>query len=492
MSTSPKPDRHALAPGLEISRLVTGLWQVADMERGGQTLDPAAAASALGGYVEAGFDTFDMADHYGSAELIAGHLRRQSAPGKEPILMTKWVPEPGAMSAEIVRAGVQQRLDRLGVEKIDLLQFHWWSYEHPGYIDALDELARMRDEGLIGHLGLTNFNTDHLRLLLAHGIPLVSNQVSFSLLDRRAAGDMASLCTDKGIGVLAYGTLAGGFLSEKWLGVPESDAEAIADWSKMKYRRFIDAIGGWPALQAVLQALADVARRHDVSIPNVATRWVLEQPAVAAVVVGARPGERAHWEDNLQVFSFALDEADRKRIDDAVQQTKPVPGDCGDEYRRPPFLTASGDLSDHLRSLPRVYTAQDDPSRPDRAHVASGSAWESIGGYARAVKLGDRILVSGTTATHGASTAICPGDAASQTVFILDKIAAALQACEANLADVVRTRVYLRDIGDAEAVARVHGRYFADVRPANAVIEVAGLVPPYSVEIEAEAILQPS
>ena len=109
-----------------------------------------------------------------------------------------------------------------------------------------------------------------------------------------------------------------------------------------------------------------VARRHGVSIANVATRWVLEQPAVAGVIVGARLGEREHRADNLRLFGFALDDADRAAIDAALSRTTPLAGDCGDEYRRPPFLTASGDLSHHLESLPKIYTPEPVPGRPGR------------------------------------------------------------------------------------------------------------------------------
>ncbi len=302
----PFPERIELAPGLEISRIVTGLWQIADMERGGQTLDPARAAASMADYARAGFDSFDMADHYGSAEIVTGRffdLARcgdvATPSGKPPTAFTKWCPEPGPMTASVVRAGVQRSLDRMGLERIDLLQFHWWMFEHPAYLDAMAELARLQGEGRIRHLGLTNFNTDHLRLMLKHGLRIASNQVCFSLLDRRAAEDMSDICREHDVKLLAYGTLGGGFLSERWLGKSEPLAPDIADWSKMKYKRFIAAIGGWEALQAILAAAAAIARKHRVSIANVATRWVLDQPAVAAVIVGARLGEREHREDNL-------------------------------------------------------------------------------------------------------------------------------------------------------------------------------------------------
>jgi len=486
-----RPDRTLLAPGLEISRVVTGLWQVADMERDGRSLDRDAAAAAMAAYARDGFDSFDMADHYGSAELITGRFLAMvpvSEGARRPAAFTKWCPAPGPMTPEIVRAGIGERLERLGVESVDLLQLHWWMFEHPGYIDALKELVALQREGRIRHIGVTNFDTDHLRVLVKHGFPIVSNQVSFSLLDRRAAEEMSAFCLDNGVRLLAYGTLAGGFLTDRWVGAAEP--VAVEDWSKSKYKRFIDAAGGWSALQAVLRALQAVARRHGASVANVATRWVLDQPAVAAVIVGARLGEREHRADNAALFSFALDAEDRARIDEALAATRRIPGDCGDEYRRPPFLTASGDLSHHLESFPPVYRAVPVEGRPDRLRIDSGSIWEPLCGYSRAVRIGNRILVSGTTATHGAGEVICPGDVHGQTVYTLDKIAASVASLGGTLADVVRTRIYVRDAAQWEPVARVHGRYFGAVRPANSLVEISRLIgDAYAVEIEAEAVL---
>jgi enamine deaminase RidA (YjgF/YER057c/UK114 family) len=312
------------------------------------------------------------------------------------------------------------------------------------------------------------------------------------MLDRRAAGDMTALCLKHGVRILAYGTLAGGLLSEEWLGRPEPLQGDIADWSKSKYKRFIDQIGGWGVFQGILRAAEKIARKHRVSIANVATRWVLDQPAVAAVIVGARLGESEHRADNLRTFSFSLDDDDRRTIDDALAAGHPIPGDCGDEYRKPPFLTASGDLTHHLETLPSVYRATQVPGRPSRLRVATGSVWEGICGYSRAVRTGDRILVSGTTATHGTGEVICKDDPRGQTVYILDKIAASIRALGGRLEDVVRTRIYMRDAGKWEPVARVHGRYFGAVRPVNTLIQIADLVGAYDVEIEAEAVVDSS
>ncbi|MEO4000852.1 aldo/keto reductase [Mesorhizobium sp. CAU 1732] len=481
------PDRLRLAPGLEISRVLTGLWQVADIEKDGGPLDVERAADHLEAYVTDGFTTFDMADHYGSAELIAGAVLKRHTGSQRPLAFTKWCPEPGPMTPDVVRRGVQDRLDRLGVAKIDLLQFHWWTFEHPAWLDALHEMTKLRAEGLIGEIGLTNFDAAHLAVALAEGIPIVSNQVSFSLIDRRAAGALSDLCARTGVRLFAYGTLCGGFLSSRWLGQPEP-AE-IGDWSGMKYRRFIEAAGGWDAYQAILRAASAIADRHGVSVSNVATRWVLDHASVAGVIIGARLGENEHRADNARLFSFALDAQDHALLEGAFAGTRPISGDCGDEYRRAPFLTASGDLSHHLDSIPSVYAAEPLAGKPGRMRVSSGSVWEPLAGYSRAVRTGDRILVSGTTATHGADRVVAPGDAGAQATYCLDKIAASIRALGGTMDDVVRTRVYLADVQDWEAVSRAHGRFFGDVRPANTLLAVDALIGDYKVEIEAEAVV---
>ncbi len=476
-----------LGKNLTISRVLTGLWQVADIERQSSTLDPEAAADELQSYVLDGFTTFDMADHYGSAEIIAGRLlRRYDSSDGRPLAFTKWCPEPGQMTAGVVRAGVAQRLERLGVERIDLLQFHWWTFEHPAWLDALHELAEMREAGMIREIGVTNFDAAHLQLALADGVPLCSNQVSFSLLDRRASGPLAEVCRNHDIALLAYGTLCGGFLAEKWLG--RDEPVDIADWSRMKYRRFIDAAGGWQVFQGILRAAAAVARKHGVSVSNVATRWVLEQPSIAGVIIGARLGEREHRADNARLFEFALDGDDRAALNEAFAATDTIPGDCGDEYRKPPFLTASGDLSDHLGRLPKPFEVVED--RPGSARAVSGSRWEDIAGYCRARRIGNRILVSGTTATAGVDRVVAKGDAAAQATFILDKIAGAVISLGGSIENIVRTRVYLADVDDALAVSKAHGRVFGALKPANTLLAVESLVGDYLVEIEAEAVVE--
>lgn len=120
MTTVP---RHDLAPDLSISRILTGLWQIADMERHGHRVDPVTATAAMHEYVEVGLTTFDMADHYGSAEEIVGAYRQGFDPDRVQ-LFTKWVPRPGPLTRDDVRAAVHRSLDRMKAECLDLLQYH--------------------------------------------------------------------------------------------------------------------------------------------------------------------------------------------------------------------------------------------------------------------------------------------------------------------------------------------------------------------------------
>ena len=490
MAESFQVPRIELAPGLWISRVLTGLWQLADMERDGRAIDLDLTAAAMQPYVDAGLTTFDMADHYGSAELVAGIFRSRRSGSAQ--CLTKWVPKPGHVPKADVRAAVERALGRLQAESIDLLQYHAWNYADASWLETLYDLQELKREGLIRELGLTNVDTAHLRMVRMSGIEVVSNQVSFSLIDQRAAAGLAPYCAASGVRLLAYGTVAGGWLTEKWLGQPEPDWERTGTWSMMKYGRFLRVAGGasssdgWEALQRVLAAAQLVAARHGVSIANIATRYILDQPGVAGVIVGARLGERAHVDDTLRLFSFSLTDADRAQIRSALDTLQPIPGDCGDEYRTPPFLTATGDLSHHLQTMPPPYEAV--TGADGRSRCLTGTVWETAAGFARAARHGRHIAVSGTTATLG-DRAIGGQDAASQTHFAIDKIQGALQSLGGALTDVVRTRVYVRDVRDWEAVARAHGERFGRIQPANTMVGAELIGDEYLVEVEADAIV---
>jgi enamine deaminase RidA (YjgF/YER057c/UK114 family) len=254
----------------------------------------------------------------------------------------------------------------------------------------------------------------------------------------------------------------------------------------MKYKRFIDSAGGWAKFQNILEVLNKVSEETDRSISTIASKYQLAQKAVGAVIIGARLGENAHIADAASLFTFELSKEQRKRIKGALDLLDPIPGDCGDEYRKPPYLTASGDLSHHLEEFPPVYKSIKSGSKE---RIDSGTTWETLAGYSRAVRIGDRVLVSGTTATHG-ELAVGKNDPAAQAHFIIDKIEASLESLGAKLSDVVRTRVFVNNMSDWEAISRAHGERFADIRPANTMFIAKLIGDEYLAEIEAEAVIQ--
>ena len=474
-----------LSSDLKISRIITGLWQMADIERE-EDIDPKAYAEKIIPYVEAGLTTFDMADHYGSSELIVGEYNINNSTS-DVQLLTKWVPKPGKVDKQSVSDAVQLALDRMKQTSIDLMQYHAWHYPDPSWLDALFYLTELKQEGLIKNIGVTNFDAAHLRVACASGIPIVSNQISHSLIDQRAnSSKIIDVCNEYGIKLLAYGVVMGGFLTNKWLNKNEPKSENLKTWSEMKYKRFIDESGGWDAYQNLLNVVNQIAQNNDVSIANICSRYILENPLVAGIIIGARLGENNHIKDNLNILKTKISKEEINLIRDAQKELNPIPGDCGDEYRKPPYLTASGDLSHHFQEIPKIYDSN--ILVEGREHVSSNTKWEELASYSRAVKYKDRIVVSGTTATYGDLT-IGGDDASAQTYFIIDKIEAAINSLGGSLKDVIRTRIFIKNLSDWELVAKAHGERFKDIMPANTLVQARLIGDDYLVEIEAEAVI---
>jgi aryl-alcohol dehydrogenase-like predicted oxidoreductase len=247
--TIPTPSRVQITPDLEICRILNGMWQVSG---GHGPIDPGSAVEEMFSYHGAGFTTWDLADHYGPAEDFVGAFRREfttrHGAGRLPEIQafTKWVPHPGRMTRRIVEDAVALSLSRMSVDRLDFLQFHWWDYGDRSYLDALRHLADLQHEGKIRHLALTNFDTERLRIIAAHGIRIVSNQVQYSLVDRRPEIRMAGFCRDHAVFLLTYGTLLGGLLSEKYIGGSEPARSELVTASLRKYKNMIDAWAGGP------------------------------------------------------------------------------------------------------------------------------------------------------------------------------------------------------------------------------------------------------
>jgi aryl-alcohol dehydrogenase-like predicted oxidoreductase len=325
---------------LNICRILNGMWQVSG---GHGRINPQAAVQTMFQYVDAGFTTWDLADHYGPAEDFIGEFRRQLVANRGEAALaniqafTKWVPRPGKMTKKLVEENIDISRRRMDVDSLDLMQFHWWEYQDKNYLDALKYMAELQSDRKIKHLALTNFDTEHLQIITEAGIKIVSNQVQFSLVDRRPEVSMIQFCQQHDIKLFTYGTLCGGLLSEKYLGKPEPRSFDLGTASLRKYKNMIDAWGGWRLFQELLSTLKQIADKHGVSIANVATRYILDKPTVGGVIVGARLGVSQHIEDNAKVFSFSLDAADKESINTISSQSRDlyqIIGDCGDEYRR--------------------------------------------------------------------------------------------------------------------------------------------------------------
>ncbi len=328
--------RTTLAPGYDIPPVIIGGWQLSD---GHSATRPERDAlfAMWDQLTERGLDTLDCADIYTGVEALIGDYRR-ARPGRRVQVHTKFVPDRDAL-ATIDRAYVERIIDRslerLGGDALDLVQFHWWRYDVPGMVETAQWLDALRRAGKIRHLALTNTDTVHTQAILDAGVPLVSTQIQYSLLDRRPAASLAALATARGFHLLCYGAVAGGFLSERWIGVASPTA-ALENRSLVKYRLIIEDAGGWEPFQRRLGALRAIAARHGVHVANVAQRWVLDQPAVGAVIVGLRSAESATA--TLRTLDLVLDDDDRAGIADA-------------------FADATGPTGE-------VYAAERDPASP--------------------------------------------------------------------------------------------------------------------------------
>lgn len=327
--------RAELAPGVSIPRILNGCWQLASTHRqdGCAHLDAEAALDLLSDLAGLGLSAFDGADIYtGVEELLGAFRRRYLAAGGDAAalrLHTKFVPDLDALptlDAAYVRRIVDRSRARLGVERLDLVQFHWWDFGVPGWVEAARALNELVERGWIAHLGVTNFDAARLAPILAAGVPIVSNQVQVSLLDRRAERGTGAFCREGGISLLAYGALAGGFLSEHWLGRPDPGT-AVPNRSLIKYRLIIEEAGGWVAFQELLALLARIGEKHGAGIAAVALRWTLDRPGVAAVLLGASSLARAR--EDLNCFTFELDGDDHAQIDAHLARH---PGPAGDIY----------------------------------------------------------------------------------------------------------------------------------------------------------------
>jgi aryl-alcohol dehydrogenase-like predicted oxidoreductase len=322
-----------IQPNFKINTIINGLWQLSGNHG---KIEPLDALYAMHSYHDAGFFTWDLADHYGFAEDLVGWYLESHQTEIQPKFLTKWVPSPGPMNRTVVEKAIDRSLQRMKVASLDMLQFHWWDYTDENYLSALKILNDLREEGKIRYLSLTNFNTQHLKRVVDLGIPIVSNQIQFSVLDQRPLEEMVPYCEKNGIRILAYGTLGGSLYTERFYMQDYPLETILSTASLQKYMGMVRRWGDWKKFQKFLQTIHSIAVKYQVSMANIALRFILEQPAIAAAIVGVRLSLSEHIQDTLNVYQFKLDAEDHQQIRDAYalgENLYSIIGDCGDEYR---------------------------------------------------------------------------------------------------------------------------------------------------------------
>ena len=246
-------------------------------------------------------------------------------------MFTKYVPNifqqrPTKASVE---AAIQRSCAALRMSSLDMVQLHWWDYSVPGMVDVGRWLSELRAAGKIKHVAVTNMDCNALQQLLDAGVPVVANQVQFSLLDRRPLNGMVDLCAQHGIKLLTYGTLAGGLLSDRYVIPPGGRAPAVSlNTSSLKMYYSNVRVGGEQGWRDLLATLRTVADKHSVSVAVVALRWALDAgKGTVCPIIGMR--NDSHIQDNTRALEIRLDTSDHAMITAALQA---CPGPSGDIY----------------------------------------------------------------------------------------------------------------------------------------------------------------
>lgn len=322
--------RATPADGYNISRIIKGGWHLAG-DHG--VIEPQQAVKDMALFVEAGITTFDCADIYTGVEELIGKFRRAYPTlARQVQVHTKFVPDLSDLryvDGRYVERIIDRSLQRLGLERLDLVQFHWWDYDVPRYVEAALELERLRRAGKIAHIGVTNFDKPHLDRIVSAGVSVVAHQLQYSLIDNRPTHSMVEYCRSHNIAMFCYGTVAGGFLSERWVGKPEPSRNGspsdITNRSLIKYKLIIDDFGGWDLFQQLLRVLAQIAARHGTDVASVASRVMLDRPQVTAVIVGAT--NTSHLEAHARMASLRLDPDDLAALAAVTSRRSGPPGD---------------------------------------------------------------------------------------------------------------------------------------------------------------------
>ena len=330
--------KRELVDGYEISPVIKGGWQLSSGHSLNIEIQEQAAISDMISFIKAGITTFDFGDIYTGVEELVGKTLVQlsqemgaNARG-EVQLHTKYVPNETFLkdfdSSDAINI-VNRSLARLGVDQVDLVQLHWWRYEDRHYLAAMEALFGLKELGKIRNVGITNFDLTRLEEMVNAGLKPASHQIQYSMLDRRAEQGMSQFCKENEIGILCYGTVAGGFFSEKFLDTAEPTQ--VETRSNVKYQIIIDEFGGWELFQRLLRVCKDIADSHETDIGTIASAWVLARPAVKGVIVGAR--NISHIDSNVKIPKIIFTSQELEAIDEVLSESKGPSGPVYDLER---------------------------------------------------------------------------------------------------------------------------------------------------------------
>ncbi|MBP0016731.1 MAG: aldo/keto reductase [Cyanobacteria bacterium SBLK] len=284
---------------------MVGCWQLDD--RSWKATSEIDIERAIDTYLAWGVKKFDTADIYGRSERILG----KSLKGRQDCqIFTKAVFFDSIPSPKQIQNKIESSLRNLQRERLDCVQVHW----HDPCLDftsTLEEFTKYIDAGKINYLGVTNFNTPMLKKAIEIA-PIKSNQVQYSPIDRRVEFSMQDFCIQANIDILAYGSLAGGFLSDKFVNAKSIPLEAEHARS-FYYSNTIEKHGGWMAVRELLLMLEQVAKKYRIGISQLVLNWLSERDGVKAIITGLTEN-RQQIQSNMEALNTKIEPEDLKLI----------------------------------------------------------------------------------------------------------------------------------------------------------------------------------
>lgn len=277
--------------------LIVGCWQLDD--RSWASIPESDIERSIDTYLALGIRTFDTADIYGRSESLLGQLLK----GRDDCtILTKAVFFDGNPSPSHIRHKIENSLRNLKRERLDCVQVHWQDPRHD-CAPVFDHLRHLQEQGKINRISLTNFNTPMLQRALELA-PIWTHQVQYNLIDRRVEESMQDLCQQHHIDLLAYGPLAGGYLSDKFQSLHHQPREG-SHARGFYYSSMIEAHGGWIPLQQMLNTLSSIAYQLHKPISQIALNWVRQQPGIRAILSGLTL-DRAQIQSNCEALTWTL------------------------------------------------------------------------------------------------------------------------------------------------------------------------------------------